>query len=389
MSFKRFPLFIACLLLGLGWAVTAQAKTYALAGDTGAQLHIGGGLPLPIQFTNPTRTGTVFPELLIPIRLHRPTVMGTTVMSARQRLTVPTGVLKKNAAQLTLGNFPANPNLYAVASNLSFTWPAASAVLSTGARTGPTTVTHVTGLGNIIRYSNAAGKFGGPARFFITPGPPAGKMAPSPITIYAIAIRPAGNPPCTHTALTPVPFPGPGNPACVAALGQAFVTAASGAHGGPVGVLVTTPGGTPGAVAVGGPVPGVGIGKFGPIGEVTFFTFTPAMTMMGFTNMATSFGYPWTTGVITVSAPLAAGAPEVFTITGQDNRTAGGAGTIQLVAGSLSQRTLTGPNANRAWVRLVLFEPSGTPTMSPAGIAATAALMVLAVAYVLRRRLSR
>ena len=52
MFLKRLMLVISCLVFGLVWAVTAQAKPYSLTGG-GGQLQIGGGLPLPIQLTNP------------------------------------------------------------------------------------------------------------------------------------------------------------------------------------------------------------------------------------------------------------------------------------------------------------------------------------------------
>jgi hypothetical protein len=129
----------------------------------------------------------------------------------------------------------------------------------------------------------------------------------------------------------------------------------------------------------------VGVGKFGPNGTVSFFTFTPAQTMAGLTNMATSVAGPFTTGMLTISAPLAAGAPEIFTITGKDSRTAGGAGTIQLVSGALSQRTTSGPNANRGWVRLVLTAAPELPTLSPSMTVVFATLMLVTFGYAVRR----
>jgi len=328
-------------------------------------------------------TGTNFPPLLIPPNTKK-IIQGTTAMSVQQKLTIPQSALFVNPAQRTVGLFAQNPTLYAVATNLGWGWPAAPAVLSTGARTGAKTVTFAA-QGGTIRYSNAAAsKFGGPARFAITYGvQPQGRIVNSPVTIYAVAVRPTGAPPCTHPALVP-PFGGTySNPACVAALGGAWPLT-QGAIGGPVGLVATTS-------PLGKPLPGIGIGKFGasPAGTVTFFMFTPNGTMSGFTNKATSAGFPWTTGMLTIIHPLAAGVGETFSITGMDNRTAGGAGTIQLVAGSLSNRATSGPNANRGWVQLQLAaRPDAVPSMSPAGIAATAGLMLLAVGYVLRRRFS-
>jgi hypothetical protein len=405
-SFNRMILFISCALLSLGWAVTAHAKPYRLTGG-GGQIQIGGGLPLPIQLTNPAFTGTNFPPLLVPAKTGAfPAIIeGTTAMAIQQKLVIPASALSKSPVQKTLGQFGQNPTLYAVATNLGFVWPNKAATLSTGARTGAKTTTFTTALGNSIRYSNPlASKFGGPAQFAISAGPPSGRMPAVPVTIFGIAVPTggAGNPACTHTALTPVPFPGPGNPACVAGLGQALPTGI-GAFGGPVGtaapfgVSVTTPGGTSlalvstviGTMTVNGPgpLPGVGIGKFGANGDVTFFAFTPGGSKRGFTNMASSRGFPFTTGMLTISAPLAAGAPEIFTITGMDNRTAGGAGTIQLVSGSLSQRTKSGPNANRGWVRLVLAIDPSVPALSPVSLAAMAGLMLLVAGYTMRRRL--
>jgi hypothetical protein len=83
----------------------------------------------------------------------------------------------------------------------------------------------------------------------------------------------------------------------------------------------------------------------------------------------------------------ALGAPETFTLTGMDDRTTGGAGTIQLVSGGLSQRVSSGPNANRGRIRLELGPAIGVPALSPAALAATAGLMLLAAGYAMRRRL--
>jgi hypothetical protein len=386
MSFHRVMLFISCLLLSFVWATTVHAKAYSLTGG-GGQFQVGGGLPLPIQLTNPTATGTVFPSLLIPAKMGQ-AISGTTAMALQRKLTIPTGVLSKPPAQLTLGQFGQNPTLYAVATNLGFVWPATAAVMSTGARTGAKTTTVTTSLGNNIRYSNPlASKFGGPAQFLLSPGPAACLYTAAPVTLYGIAVPGPGNPPCVHTALTTGmggPFPGPGNPACVAGMLQALPTGLAG-PGGPLGAVITTPGGTPAAVLAGGPIPGVGIGKFGPNGTVQVFAFTPAGTMAGGTNMATSVAGPFTTGMITLSAPLAAGAPEIFTITGKDSRTAAGAGTIQLVSGALSQRTTSGPNANRGWVRLVLAAAPELPTLSPSMTVVFAMLMLATFGFAVRR----
>jgi hypothetical protein len=388
MSLNRLMLFISCLLLSFGWAAAVHAKAYSLTGG-GGQFQVGGGLPLPIQLTNPTATGTVFPSLLIPAKTGQ-AILGTSAMASQRKLIIPAGVLSKPPAQLTLGQFGQNPTLYAVATNLGFVWPAAQAVMSTGARTGAKTTTLTTALGNNIRYSNPlASKFGGPAQFLLSPGPGSGLYTAAPVTLYGIAVPGPGNPPCVHSALTTGmggPFPGPGNALCIAGMLQALPTGLAG-PGGPLGAVITTPGGTPAAVAAGGPIPGIGVGAFGPNGTVQFFTFAtgPGGTVTGKTNMATSVAGPFTTGMITLSAPSAAGAPEIFTITGKDSRTAGGAGTIQLVSGALSHRTVSGPNANRGWVRLVLAAAPDLPALSPSMSVVFAVFMLATFGFAVRR----
>jgi hypothetical protein len=393
MTFKRLVLFSGLFLLGLGSAVATQAADYNLVGG-GGQFQIGGGLPLPIQVVETTggtmmnnvATGTVFPPLLVPT-VPGKTVMGTTVMAVQKQLTVPQHVLSRVGQQRTLGQFGQNPNLYAVGTNLNFQWPGLQATFNTTKRTGGKTTTFATILGANIRYSNPlANKFGGPAQFRVTPGASSGLLA-QPVTIYGIAVKGPGNPPCIHTALTPALGTG-GNPACVAGIAMALPTLTTtnttqqlGVAGGPVSNSMTTPGRTAATIGV-GPAPGVGVGKFGPNGTVTHFFFTPNSNP-GFTNMATTVGYPWTTGMLTISNSGAAGTPEVFMITGKDNRTAGGAGSIQLVAGGLGQRTTSGSNANRAWVRLQLS--TDAPAASPGMLAAGAGLILLGFGYASRR----
>ena len=375
MILKRICL--AALVLSLGVAGTAQAAQYSLAAGSGAQLHIGGGLALPIQ-PSVTVVGGVFPPLMIPA-VTGVTVVGTTAMASGQQITVPANALHKTAAQQTVGLFTSNQTLYAVATNLSYDWPTAPAVFSVNGRTGPATLLLTGGAPQqTIRYSpRVVGKrFGGAAAFALTPGPAAGLVPAAPITIYAVALGTPGFPPCTHPAF------GGTNAACVGALLNAMATGVA-AIGQPAGAIVTTPGGVGGLP----PQPGIVVGKFGatPIGTVSAAVFTPTGNPGG-TNMATSFGYPFTTGKITLKAGNATGAPESFVISGNDTRTAGGAGTIQMVAGALSFRTISKENANRGWVRLVLVALPPVPAMSPlsTGIMIVLMLMVPTV-YFIRR----
>jgi hypothetical protein len=398
MSFNRIVLLAFCVLLGFGLAVTAHAasRIYNLTGG-GLQIQIGGGLPLPIQLTNPAATGPIFPNLLVPVK-PGVKIIGTTNRTTGQKISIPASALMKPAVQNTLGQFAQNPSLHAVATNLNWVWPTAPVIFSTAMRTGLTTQSHLTNggppVGGKISYSNLAvgRKFGGPANFAINGVLGSGRLTNVPVTLFGVGVPGAGNPPCTHPAF------GGANPACVAGM-AGLLPSGAGAIGGTWNNIQSTPGGTPSATTrtpTPGPVPGVGVIKAGavPAGTISSFLWTSqvggAGTMTGFTNMATSHGFPWTTGMITVQN-AALGAPEIFVLTGMDNRTASGGGTIQLVSGSLSTRSTTGDNANRGWIKLILkgspTPTPGVPALSRASLAAMAGLMLLGAGYAMRRRL--
>jgi hypothetical protein len=412
MVTKRFMLAVVSVSLVFVWTETANAAAYPLAagGGSGLQYGIGGGLPLPIQ-AKITATGTAFPPLLVPPVGGAATPTGIVLQTDVRTGTNPKDirivypVLSKPAGYKKIGVFNDNPALYQVATNLSVVFPATShtAMFSLGTsqqtmtgRTGPTTVQFTTGLGSLnnITYSNALNRrFGGPGRFFVgNPGTkPAGALATGVnATVWAIAIKGSGsmqgNPPCTHPALVP-PFPGTNRTGCVAAIIQAvpdpFADAA--VWGATVEATNNTPGGTPMAIVttpnkpMKGPKPGVNVLAANASGLILFSA--PAGPLTGLTNMASSTGYPWTTGMIVVSAPLAGGVGEKWTLTGMDSRV-NGVGTIQLVAGTLSRRFTTKANANRSWLRLNIPEPS-------AALGTVGALAMLALCHGLARRRSR
>jgi MYXO-CTERM domain-containing protein len=131
-----------------------------------------------------------------------------------------------------------------------------------------------------------------------------------------------------------------------------------------------------------GPVPHATVQANGVITGIT-----PTGLGPGIANPATSYGAPWTTGMLTVSVTANVGPnPSVFVMSGADNRV-NGVGTISMVSGSVSDRGTSGPNANRGWLNLNVG-PSGTvPAMSVSGYAAAAGLIVLAGAFALRRRI--
>lgn len=395
MLAKRLSLILAAAALTAG---TAQAQNaYPIAGG-GLQYQIGGGLPLPIQLTSPAYTGTNFPPLLVP------PVGGTTAPTGfilqttgpdPKDITAVYPVMSKPAGFAKIGVWANNSGLYQVATNLSVVWPNPAQIgnqpqpmtvhLAKSGRTGANVTTWATGLGagSTIKYSTLGQRFGGPAQFSVgNPGTkPAGALFTGVnATIWLIppALRPAGFPPCAHPAF------GGANPACVAALGQAVPGTGTAVWGAPTFATVNTPGGLPAALATNpttkpkkGPKPGVMVVSADAAGLVLKSAFTGGGAT-GFTNMASSTGFPWTTGMITLKAPLVG---ETFTITGMDTRVSG-VGTIQLVSGTLSRRAASGPNANRAWLSLNVPEPS-------AMLATGAALALLGLCHGLARRRSR
>ncbi len=129
--------------------------------------------------------------------------------------------------------------------------------------------------------------------------------------------------------------------------------------------------------------PGLFFATVGPGGTVLNL-LTPLGP--GVTNRGTSWGGPWTTGMLTASAPTAF-PPEKFTLSGSDGRASGaGMGSLSLVAGGFSQRSISGPSAIRGWLNFTVGTRLGVPMLPTYGVAALAALTALSGAYALRRR---
>jgi hypothetical protein len=104
-------------------------------------------------------------------------------------------------------------------------------------------------------------------------------------------------------------------------------------------------------------------------------------------QVTTQHGFANTTGTVIVQQTEGTGGQDFFTVMGSDARTPLGAGNLSLVAGALSFRNTLAwqtPHASFQKISLTLAPP--IPSLSPAGAAAAAALMLLAVGYVLRRR---
>jgi hypothetical protein len=326
---------------------------------------------------------TMFPNLRVNQLNGAPQVSGTIAkpllgptgggkQGYQRDLRIPAGVFGNLVGKTTVGVKTSNPTVYAVATNLIFKWPSAPANFKVG-NVGATTIN---GFGGSLTYSNALGsRFGGAAVAQIANGDPvAGDLYPtSAVTVYANA---ATTPfPCTHNLL------GGNDPNCAA--GILFAKPTGIGAGGGIGTVMT-----PGAVVVG---KNSVLLKMGATPPGTILLAVKAATNPALaTNMASSQGWPWTTGRVIISNPAALGGGETFTLSGRDLRTAGGNGTIQMVSGAVSFRPLSGPNANRGWMRLVLgdaLDADEVPSMGLVGMATTVALILLAFGYTMRRRL--
>ena len=139
----------------------------------------------------------------------------------------------------------------------------------------------------------------------------------------------------------------------------------------------------------GSPVPsGVLQVNIDAAGMIISATPTPAMNP-GISNPGTSAGGPWTTGMLTVSVTAALAGAEVFVLSGADSR-ASGVGSISLVSGGMSNRGISGPNANRGWLNLVVGSPLGeVPSISAPGVALLVTLLSLGTGYALRGRIGK
>jgi hypothetical protein len=116
----------------------------------------------------------------------------------------------------------------------------------------------------------------------------------------------------------------------------------------------------------------------------------PAPTFVKAGSVTSNYGFAHTTGTVLGQQTMGTAAEDFFTFMGSDMRTALGAGNITTVAGGISFRNNT-QAANNPYVSMHRFKVSlgaPIPSMSPAGFAAAGALMLLAVGYALRRRLS-
>jgi hypothetical protein len=354
-------LLVAFVIVAGAWSA-AQARIHSLGGN--ARFQIGDGLPIPIGFSLPPG-GRVMAIPGATIRQH-----GHHVATDPASVVMDPFQMTYDAAPINLPLFNSNPAVFQVKTDLSLNWPKTQIKFWAGGRTGPATVTFcgkppsttvIQGGGNpgcvggpigtgLLKYTATSHQFGGPAQGLV------GGVAD-------VALRGGIAPPCA------------GGPGCVVAFFDAG-PASMGAVGAMFGFTNMT---VPTA-----PSPGAFFGVVGGNGTVLSLSVPLGP---GLTNGGSSWGGPWTTGMLTASAPTA-GPPEKFTLSGSDNRSFntdlndpsnGGQGSLSLVAGGFSQRSISGPNANRGWANFQVGPKLGitVPTLSQWGIMTLGALLVL------------
>jgi hypothetical protein len=353
-------LAVAAMLVPALWGTAAQAQSqHSLVAGSGGQAQIGGGLPLPIQvFTLGTTPGqaAIVPPLLIPANptpIVNQTALGAITVPASILALTPTAIQKQPT-------FASNPSVFQVNTALDYAWPSATATFAPGG--GPAGGAGIFIGGGpptgVITYTNAGAAFGGSALFAVAGNAglaAGGAIIGQPVTVYINYMGQVAS----------------------MATGAALVGAIpNGAQYGATTAAATVT--TPGVQAD----PGFMGGAFGAGGTVLASVQCGPTCPGLLNNVLGDKGFPWTTGMITVSQPAAVPA-EIFYLSGTDTRPGGvGSGNISMVSGTLSNRSLSGPNANRAWVSLQLPEPTAL-----AG-AAGALLMLGACHSMVRRRRS-
>jgi len=302
-SSARLTTLLVALVLVVGAWSAAQARTHGLTGN--ARFQIGDGLPLPIGFTA-APNGKVLPIAGATVMQH-----GVHAASAPAKLVMDPFQWFYDKAAINLPVFGSNPAVFQVHTNLIYNLPKDKIMFEAGGRTGASTVTFcgqpgstVTAMGNpacaggttgtgLLRYTRTTNQFGGPAQ---------GNVGGTADVALRGNGAPAGAAPCA-------------GPACIVAFFDAG-PAPTGAVGAPFGFtnntvpVIPNPGAFTGTVTAMGAVVNLGA-ALGP----------------GLGNAGTSWGGPWTSGMLTASNTEAV-PPELFQLTGMDGRAAGAGGPV-------------------------------------------------------------
>jgi hypothetical protein len=350
---SKVSTLILSLAIALVWGTTASAQTarYPITGTY--QFQIGDGLPIPIAVPADEVEGAG--------------VRQPTAGPDPRPIQFNGGELTHPGTPVNLPVFANNSNVFQVRTAITIAFPKGPATLSAGGRTGAAVVSWCPGqavsasgnpgctsagagpgINGRMRYAATGAQFGGVAQAA------AGGKAD-------VALKGGAPAPCNFVA----------TPSCIIAFALATPqgTAAAGAE---FDYVASTAGA--------GEPTGVFRGTVGAAGNVV--AVTTVGLGPGLPNPATSHGGPWTTGMLSLTN-TAAVPPEIFTLSGSDNRV-NGIGTISLVSGTMSARTLSGPNANRGWLSITVGET--TPALGTWGIGALAVVLAGVAARRLRKR---
>ena len=388
-------LLVLSVVVGMVMASTAQAQTfnrYSLTGNSRTQ--IGDGLPLPITL-QPAPNGAVLVSSNATVQQEQgadPKAIKLSGMQATPLFSTtyknqPVFIFNKSVAQVRTSLVINGPRVG--------TGVVGTAILQAGGRTGPATfdwcpgyalpATADPGCGNPntdpnvtdpkgkIRYQATGNQFGGPNSALVgAAGTKGGAsvvlMLPGGFAGTASGCaHPAVGAPANGTQVTSTGCVGIFSPIAVnshAVNGRAISDNPDSSF--PAAI----PGNIrPMAMKLSGDVTRVGpnVGQTGPVN-----------------NVEASWGFPYTTGRVTVIAADALGSAESFVLSGFDNRV-DGIGAISLVSGGLSDRTLSGSNANRGWLNWTIPGGETVPSISNGGLVLLSVLMLGASAWMLRR----
>jgi hypothetical protein len=285
----------------------------------------------------------------------------------------------------TLGVHALNKNVFQVKTSLIVTGPAAPATLAQNGRSGPATFTWCPGILPLpqnggtfactnpavqapnatkasIRYQATSNQFGGVLQAKVGGG-------------FSVVLR------NVLGGGSVGPCDGIGQPATFPNCEGVFspgVPAPTGVGGGPIGgANFSNPAVLPNNIrkinVAGGGFPASGniISVGAPVGTAAI-------------NNVSSYGAPWTTGKVTVFAPLALGTAEQFWMQGGDNRV-NGVGTISLVSGGVSHRSVSGDNANRGWLNYTVARIGSAPSISNSGLVLLAVIFAGTSIWMIRR----
>jgi hypothetical protein len=125
----------------------------------------------------------------------------------------------------------------------------------------------------------------------------------------------------------------------------------------------------------------------GPVYYLPTIGTGPPPTSIKAGQITSNYGFSHTTGTVVGQQSTGTGGQDFFTFMGSDARTPLGAGNITTVAGGLSYRnTLAGRTAYISMHRFKVTLGAPIPSLSPAGVAVAATLVLIAAGWALWRR---